>query len=43
MGRKATKEIPLRPKTKRALSEQKPEGETWDRFLRRRLLEGGYE
>lgn len=34
MGRKATKQIPVRPETKQLADEQKPEGVTWDRWVR---------
>jgi hypothetical protein len=35
--RKATKEICIRPETKELAKERKPEGVTWDRWLRRMM------
>lgn len=37
MGTKASKRIALRPETKDWLDERKPEGETFDRYIRRLL------
>lgn len=39
MVRKATKCIPVRPDTKELVDDLKPEGETFDRFVRRMLNE----
>jgi len=38
MGRKATAELCVRPETKKLAKERKPEGETWDRWIRRAAL-----
>jgi len=37
MGRKATKNLPIRPETKRLVDEQKPEGITYDHWIRQQL------
>lgn len=39
MGRKATKTIPLKPDTKQLVKERKPDGVTYDRWVRRELLD----
>jgi hypothetical protein len=38
MGREATAEICCKPETKRLIKEEKPDGETYDRWLRRVAL-----
>jgi len=38
MARKATETIPLRPETKDLIKERKPDGETFDLWVRREAL-----
>lgn len=38
MGREATETIPLKPKTKNLIREDKRDGETFDLWLRRKAL-----
>lgn len=38
MGRSATEEIYCTPETKQLIKERKPDGETYDRWLRREAL-----
>lgn len=35
MPRQATERVPIRPETKQLLDERKPDGVTYDRYLRR--------
>jgi hypothetical protein len=37
MGRKATKTLPVRPETKQLVDERKPEGVTYDHWVRQLL------
>jgi hypothetical protein len=37
MGRKATATIPLKPETKQLVDEEKPEGVTYDYWIREQL------